>query len=84
MVIRSMPGRHAQVDDTLIYKERPDQKPMNPEDLWHGIVKVILVDVADKHQERYYIVHSIEWLGEVQIVFPSQAVSFESKDTVYN
>lgn len=72
---------NAKVGDTLIYKLRPDQLPLFAEQPHHGIIKVILVDIHDRSQARYYIVQSIECSVhgniEIEIVYPSQVMGFQ-------
>lgn len=64
--------------DILRYKMRLEDQPTCPEQIWHGIIKHVLVEVYQHSQPRYYLVHSIEHPDcEDELVYPSQVVGYE-------
>lgn len=68
-----------QIGDTLLYKLRAEDLPKDPAKIWHGVVKLILVDILDRTQPRYYIVQSLEHPGCEELVYPVQYIGYQPK-----
>lgn len=64
--------------DMLTYRLRPEDRPVNVGQQFHGVIKHILVEVYRQSQPKYYIVHSVEHPDcEDELVYPSQVVGYE-------
>jgi hypothetical protein len=59
------------IGDTLIYKLRPSERPVEPDRLWHGTICHILVDCYNKST---YFVESKEYPGCYEMVYAFQIV----------
>lgn len=68
-----------QVGDILLYKMRPEELPTNPEWIWHGLIKHVLVEMFHDSQPRYYIVQSVEHPDCEEWIYPSQITGCEKQ-----
>lgn len=69
------------VGDTLLYKMRLEDLPTDPDRIWHGLIKHVLVEISDHSRPHYYIVQSIEHPDCDEWVYPVQYVGYEKHKT---
>ena len=74
--VHKKPHDSACVGDTLLYKLRPSQRPVDPEQVWHGKIKKIFTGTYNK---RSYLVECLDFdiPGDEEIVYASQVVDYE-------
>lgn len=71
------------IGDTLLYRLKLRQdNPATPTEalrLWRGRIIRILIDSADRSQDRYYLVQVLEpgFEGCEEVIFPFQVAGFE-------
>jgi hypothetical protein len=80
-LLRQLPNE-LQVGSILLYTLRAEDLPTHPEKIWHGLIKHILVDIADSSQPRYYLVQSIEYPDCEELVHPTQVTSNERQQLI--
>lgn len=71
-----------QVGSILRYRLRSEDFPKDPTQIWHGLIKHILVDITDCAQPRYYLVQSIEHPDCSELVYPTQVTSDEIQQLI--
>lgn len=69
------------VGDILLYRLRSEDLPKNPAQIWHGLIKHIWVDIADRAQARYYVVQSIEHPDCEELIYPTQVAGYEMRQS---
>lgn len=74
MSAQKQPHEHAVLGDTLLYKLRPAQRPIDPETVWRGTIKQIF---TYRYQSRNYYVESQEYPGCTEMVYSGQVVGYE-------
>lgn len=79
MTIHTLLDKEATLGDILVYRLRDDQLPDHPQQLWRGVIKMVLTSIYDKTQQRYYLVTSLEagYEGDRELVYPQQVVDVE-------
>lgn len=80
--IRSL-ADEPRVGDILLYKMRLEDYPNDPNQIWHGVIKLVLMSVGDRHQSRYYLVYSVEHPDCEEFVYPSQYVGYQKYNAPY-
>ena len=73
--VHRQPDDAAQVGDTLLYKLRSSQRPVDPEQVWHGKIKKIFTSTYNK---RSYLVECLDFdiPGDEEVVYASQVVGY--------
>lgn len=77
MQTQTDPEGEAKVGDTLLYRLRQQDNPVQSDRLWYGRIIDILVSINDNAQKRYYIVQSREYPDCDEVVYPEQVAGFE-------
>lgn len=74
--IRSL-ADEPQKGNVLLYKLRLEDRPTQPNEIHHGIIKRIFIEIGDKHQHKWYLVQSIEHPDYEELVYPHQVTGYQ-------
>lgn len=75
-MIRAYPANEAQIGDIIVYHMRIEEHPVDPTRLWHGTILMVLINTADRSQQRFYMVRSHEYPDCTELIYPPQVVNF--------
>lgn len=74
--MREYPATLPQKGDTLMYKLKASDNPVNPDMLHSGVVIAIFTRVDDRSQRRYYLVQSCMYPDCEEFIHPEQVDGF--------